>query len=282
MIEIDKIKKKLEQLSFLNLNIFQIKNLSMAVAAAKLCNLKEKKIFNSLKDLKDVSGRLELIRTIPNNIKIYIDYAHSPDALLNVLKALIKKHGKHISLVFGCGGDRDFKKRPLMAKIASKYCKKIYVTDDNPRNENPKKIRNEIFKNIKNCFCLNIGNRSKAIKKAVYDAEPNDIILVAGKGHETNQIYKNKKISISDKQVIKNLKLRKNVTKKYQNFYQNKKILNDIKKVNKIQNFHGIQIDSRLVEKNNLFLTIKGKNNDGKILYPMLLKKAQNILFPQK
>ena len=129
---------------------------------------------------------------------------------------------------------------------------------------------------------MNIGNRSKAIKKAVYDAEPNDIILVAGKGHETNQIYKNKKISISDKQVIKNLKLRKNVTKKYQNFYQNKKILNDIKKVNKIQNFHGIQIDSRLVEKIIYFLLSKEKIMMEKILYPMLLKKAQNILFPQK
>ena len=106
--------------------------------------------------------------------------------------------------------------------------------------------------------------------------------LVAGKGHEINQIYKNKKILILDKQVIKNLKLRKNVTKKYQNFYQNKKILNDIKKVNKIQNFHGIQIDSRLVEKNNLFLAIKGKNNDGKNFISHAIKKGAKHIISSK
>ena len=87
--------------------------------------------------------------------------------------------------------------------MQAKNCKKIYVTDDNPRNENPKKIRKEIIKNIKNPHCLNIGNRSKAIKIAIQKAEPNEIILIAGKGHETEQIYKNKTFSISDKKIIK-------------------------------------------------------------------------------
>ena len=99
----------------------------------------------------------------------------------------------NISLVFGCRGNRDFKKRPLMGKIANLYCKKIYVTDDNPRKENPNKIRREIIKNnIELKKCLNIGNRQKAIKTAIKNADINEIILIAGKGHETEQIYRKK------------------------------------------------------------------------------------------
>ena len=96
---------------------------------------------------------------------------------------------KNISIVFGCGGDRDKKKRPLMAKIANQHCKKIYVTDDNPRNEDPKnKERN--FKIYFSKKKFDISSRSKAIKKSIETASPGEIILVAGKGHEENQIYK--------------------------------------------------------------------------------------------
>ena len=90
-----------------------------------------------------------------------------------------------------------------MAKIASENCKKIYVTDDNPRNENPSKIREELIKKYKNKNCFNIGDRSAAIKSAILSAEPHEVILVAGKGHELNQIYKNKVIKKSDKKIIK-------------------------------------------------------------------------------
>ena len=88
----------------------------MAIAAAKLCKLNEKKIFSTLHKIKDVDGRLELVRTFSNNIRVYVDFAHTPDALLKSLKSF---KDKSVSLVFGCGGERDFKKRPLMAKIAS-------------------------------------------------------------------------------------------------------------------------------------------------------------------
>ena len=113
----------------------------MAIAASKTCIKEEKKIFNSINKIKDVNGRLELIRVFPNNIKVYVDFAHTPDALLKSLKAIKTSYNKDVSLVFGCGGNRDFKKRPLMGKIASLFCKKIYVTDDNPRNENPNKMK---------------------------------------------------------------------------------------------------------------------------------------------
>ena len=95
-----------------------------------------------------------------------------------------------------------------MAKIADDYCKKIYITDDNPRNENPKKIRDELLKYIKKNKVLNIGDRKLAIKKAIQNANPKEIVLVAGKGHEEQQIYKNKILNISDKKIIKKLKIK--------------------------------------------------------------------------
>ena len=95
-----------------------------------------------------------------------------------------------------------------MAKVAKSICKKIYVTDDNPRNEKPEKIRREIVKYLKKKNFHNIGNRAIAIKTSIIKAEPGEIILVAGKGHESKQIYENKIINISDKKIIKNLKLR--------------------------------------------------------------------------
>ena len=118
-----------------------------------------------------------------------------------------------------------------MARIADSYCKKIYITDDNPRNEKPEKIREEIIKKIKNTNKFNIGDRAKAIKNAIINADPNEIILVAGKGHETDQIYKNKVISISDKKIIKKLKLKlKKLNLKNQNFFKNNKIFKEIQK----------------------------------------------------
>ena len=279
IIDVSVINKKISKIKNLKLNEFQSKNLSMAIAAAKFCNLNEEKIFNSLKKIKDVSGRLELVRVFSNNIKVYVDFAHTPDALKKTLKALRDLYGDNISIVFGCGGDRDFKKRPMMAKIVNSYCKKIYITDDNPRNENPHRIRQTILKYIKNRDCFNIGNRSKAIHSAIINAEPNDVILIAGKGHESEQIYKNRVIKISDKQIIKRLNSKiKKISLSQQNYLQNLKILNEIQSNFKAQNFNGISIDTRMLKKDNLFLTIKGKNNNGANFVTKALKKGAKYI----
>ena len=279
IIDVSVINEKISKIKNLKLNEFQSKNLSMAIAAAKFCNLNEEKIFNSLKKIKDVSGRLELVRVFSNNIKVYVDFAHTPDALRKTLKALRDLYGDNISIVFGCGGDRDFKKRPMMAKIVNSYCKKIYITDDNPRNENPHRIRQTILKYIKDRDCFNIGNRSKAIHSAIINAEPNDIILIAGKGHESEQIYKNRVIKISDKQIIKRLNSKiKKISLSQQNYLQNQKILSEIKSNFKAQNFHGISIDTRMLKKDNLFLTIKGKNNNGAKFVTKALKKGAKYI----
>ena len=107
------------------------------------------KFINTLKKIKNVDGRLDLIKKFPNNIRVFVDYAHTPDALLEAIKSIKENYNNNISLVFGCGGERDFKKRSLMAKVAKNLCEKIYITDDNPRKENPKKIRKEIIKYLK-------------------------------------------------------------------------------------------------------------------------------------
>jgi MurE/MurF fusion protein len=283
LIEIGKIVEKINNKLVNEITDFKVKNLAMAIAATKVSGLKDKNIYKSLKKIKDINGRLELSRKFPNNIKVFIDYAHTPDALLKTLQLLEKKYGKNISLVFGCGGERDKKKRPLMAKIANRFSKKIYVTDDNPRNENPKTIRNEIVNKITKNKCFNIGNRAEAIKKSIINSEPNGVVLIAGKGHEEQQVYKNKTFYISDKQIVKSLKLRiKVLSKKNQDYLQNRMIIKKIIGRTKQGNYKGLKIDSRIVKKNNLFLTIKGVNNDGKKFIPHALKKGAKYVVSSK
>jgi murE/murF fusion protein len=255
---------------------FKIKNLAMAIKAVKLSGFKNKMIYRTIKKIKDVDGRLELVKRFQNGIKVYIDYAHTPDALLKTLSSLKKDYGDKISLVFGCGGDRDQKKRPLMAKIAGNYCKKIYITDDNPRNENPKKIREELSKHIAKNKVQNIGNRKLAIKTAIQNATLKEVVLIAGKGHEEQQIYKNRILKISDKKIIQELKLKdKKVNKKNENYIQNRLILKKILGKIKYVNFDGLSIDTRSIKKDNLFLAIKGRKNDGnKYVYKALKKGA--------
>ena len=113
-----------------------------------------------------------------------------------------------------------------MAKIADDYCHKIYITDDNPRNESPYKIRKVLLKNIKKNKFFNIGNRALAIKKAIQNAGANESVLIAGKGHEEYQVYKNKIINISDKKIVKKIKINPKILNiKKQNFFQNSLVL---------------------------------------------------------
>ena len=213
LIDISKDFKNIKKDHSKFMSDFKIKNIAMAINGVKLCGLKEKLIYKAIKKIKDVNGRLELVKNYSNDVKVFVDYAHTPDALLKTLKSLEFNYRQNITLVFGCGGDRDQRKRPLMAKIANKYCKKIYITDDNPRNENPKNIRQVLLKYIDKNKAFNIGNRALAIKKAIQNADHKEIILIAGKGHEEFQIYKNKIINISDKKIVAKIKLNSKILK---------------------------------------------------------------------
>ena len=252
---------------------FQVKNLLMAVLAASCCGLSQNKIFNQIRRIKPVPGRLECVASLNNNSNIVVDFAHTPDALEQSLIALKKQFKKEIIIVFGCGGERDKKKRFAMGKIAKKYCRKIFITDDNPRNENPQKIRNTIIKGCKK-LAVDIGSRKKAIKTAIHELRSSEVLLVAGKGHEKIQDYGNKIINFSDKKIIKEIIHKKKFSSK-KNHYQNfllKKVFdnNNLRNVN----YNNVSINTKTIKKNDLFFAIRGKKTDGHKFAREAIKKG--------
>ncbi len=152
-----------------------------------------------LENLKTVSGRMEML-TVKDKPAVVIDYAHTPEALTQALENVRKHTSGKLICVFGCGGDRDAGKRPLMAKAADTYSDLVIVTDDNPRNEDPDNIIDEIKTGIDTSVNLIVErDREKAIQQAIEMASADDLILIAGKGHEEYQIIGQNKISFSDK-----------------------------------------------------------------------------------
>ncbi len=240
----------------------QIKNLLMAIMAAIKSKIPLEKILKITQKIKPVNGRLEKIGRLYNNGIIILDYAHTPDALKTCIKNVKEQFKlRKINLVFGCGGERDKPKRKIMGMIADRYCDKIYLTDDNPRSENPKKIRRDIKSNISKNKLLEIPSRENAIKSAILDIRSNEIVIIAGKGHEVYQEYLTKKF-FSDKRCIK-----KYIKIKNQSLNKNWKsnILSEVtkKKIEKNININQASIDSRKTKRNNIFFGIKGKNFDG-------------------
>ena len=256
------INSKIFLLKIPLIGYFQVKNLLIAVLTASCCGLSQNKIFEVIHKIKPVPGRLECVANLSNNSNIIVDFAHTPDALEQSLIALKKQFKKEIILVFGCGGERDKKKRLTMGKIAKKYCRKIFVTDDNPRNEDPKKIRNTIMRGCKK-LAVNIGSRKKAIKTAIKELRSDEVLLVAGKGHERIQDYGNKIINFSDKKVIKEIIRKKKFFFEKDNWTQ--KIAKEAFNNNNLKNvnYEGVSINTKTIKKNNLFFAIRGKNTDG-------------------
>ena len=260
----------------------QIKNLLMASLAAYKSGIKFEEIIKIFPKIKSVEGRLEKIGEIKNNSKVILDFAHTPAALELALLNLKEQFPRNkINLVFGCGGDRDFKKRSLMGKIAENYSDNIYLTDDNPRNENPSKIRKDIKKGIKNKKVQEFSNRKNAIHEAVMNLNTGDLLLVAGKGHEKFQDYGVKKFFFSDKKVIlKSIKL------KNRSLSKNLK-LNIIKEqsCSKISNklvVRNICINSKMIKKNDIFFAIKGKRVDGNKFVSEALKRKSSLAIVNK
>ena len=260
----------------------QIKNILMAILAANKSGLKFEKIINVIHKLKSVEGRLEKIGKIKNNSKVILDYAHTPEALKLALLNLKEQFPmSKISLVFGCGGNRDFKKRSIMGKIAEKYSDQIYLTDDNPRYENPAKIRKDIKKGINKSKVLEISNRKKAIHEAIMSLNTGNLLLVAGKGHEKIQDYGKRKLFFSDQEIIlKSIKLK------------NKSLSSDLKlniikeesnsEISNKINIKDISINSKTIKKNDVFFAIIGKNVDGNKFIPEVLKKKSSFAVVSK
>jgi UDP-N-acetylmuramoyl-L-alanyl-D-glutamate--2,6-diaminopimelate ligase len=177
---------------------FQAMNILCATAMATSLTNRPNKVIETLPKIKGAKGRLEFVGKTPNNASIYIDYAHTPDALKNVINALRPHCNKKLHVLFGCGGDRDKGKRPLMGKIANDLADIVIVTDDNPRSEKAATIRNEIMNACPNG--INIGDRTAAIKYAIRTLKNGEVLVLAGKGHETGQKIGNKIIKQSDHQ----------------------------------------------------------------------------------
>lgn len=174
----------------------------VAALAFGLCeNIPLEAIRQGIENFHCVPGRLERV-SCGQNFSIFIDYAHTEDALRNALKALRHFAKGKIILVFGCGGDRDKTKRPLMGKVASELAHFSIVTSDNPRGEEPQGIINEILPGFKNKNYTAIVDRKEAIATALTMAKRDDVVLVAGKGHETYQIFKDKTIPFDEREVI--------------------------------------------------------------------------------
>ena len=180
------------------MGIFNVYNLMAAVAAVHITTSKPlDEICEALEGFAGVSGRMETVSTNPLAI---VDFAHTPDGMKEVLQSF---NEKEIICVFGAGGNRDKLKRPLMGQVAANFAKHIIVTSDNPRNEDPDMIIEDILVGIKNHPSVQVEiNRKEAIKKAMEMANENSVVLVLGKGDEATQIIYDKKVPFSDKEEI--------------------------------------------------------------------------------
>ncbi|MCA6079966.1 MAG: UDP-N-acetylmuramoyl-L-alanyl-D-glutamate--2,6-diaminopimelate ligase [Endomicrobium sp.] len=184
-----------------HIGLYNVYNALAAFAAAVCSGISFEKAVEGLNNSERVPGRLERVNTKGLGFEVVVDYAHTADALKNVLQALKEIAHKRIITVFGCGGDRDRTKRPLMGKTAVGMSDFVFVTSDNPRTENPQEIILDIEVGIKRAAQKNykvVVDRETAIKEAVMMADKDDIVLLAGKGHETYQVIDSEKVHFND------------------------------------------------------------------------------------
>jgi UDP-N-acetylmuramoyl-L-alanyl-D-glutamate--2,6-diaminopimelate ligase len=180
---------------------FNIENVVGMIAAGYALQLPENQIVESVSRSPFVPGRLEPVKS-QNGPRVFVDYAHTPDALENVCSTLRALSPRQLKVVFGCGGDRDRLKRPKMAQVAELYGDEIFITSDNPRREDPQAIVDEILMGLQGLKKKHIHlDRRTAIEAALSSAHREDVVLIAGKGHETYQIIGDEKIHFDDREV---------------------------------------------------------------------------------
>ena len=185
------------------MGLFNLYNIMGAVGGAICLGFEFEDICKRLENMNKVPGRFESIN-LGQDYMVVVDYAHTPDGIRNILSALKELKKNKIITVFGAGGDRDSKKRPLMTKEASMYSDYIIMTSDNPRSEDPERILADVEAGMKEGVDVpyeKIVNREEAIARAIELAEKDDIVLIAGKGHETYQIIGKEKIHFDDKEI---------------------------------------------------------------------------------
>ncbi len=190
---------------------FQAVNLLMAAKMTANLGVDFDRIVEVLEKVTAVTGRLQRITALESEVQVFVDYAHTPDALeksLLELRNIKAQQGGMLYVVFGCGGDRDPSKRGLMGQVACKLADYVVVTDDNPRTENPEKIRLDVLKGA--AGAEEVPGRELAIKRTIGKLKKNDILLIAGKGHETYQIIGNRTLFFSDIETAQKMLLLRN------------------------------------------------------------------------
>ena len=180
---------------------FQVSNILAALGLLAGCEGDTAKAISTIPTLQGVPGRLEKIAVHPSGAAIFVDYAHTPAALANILHTLRPHTQNRLLVVFGCGGDRDKGKRPQMGRIAAQLADIVVVTDDNPRSEDAAVIRAEVVAASPGAH--NIGDRRKAIHFAVQQLRAGDVLVIAGKGHEKTQIIGSEVLPFDDAMVAK-------------------------------------------------------------------------------
>ena len=181
------------------MGVFQVNNILAAITSSMKMGLSFDQCLQTILNLKTIPGRMQWLRS-DNTADVIVDYAHTDDALRAALSTIREHLNGKIWCVFGCGGDRDSTKRSLMGATAQKYSDHVIITDDNPRTENPTKIRKDILSSVPSA--KEIADRFEAIAFAIKHAKKDDIILIAGKGHEEYQIYGTEKIAFSDVKTV--------------------------------------------------------------------------------
>jgi UDP-N-acetylmuramoyl-L-alanyl-D-glutamate--2,6-diaminopimelate ligase len=181
---------------------FNVANSVAALAAANALGISLRDAILSLGKSPQVPGRLELVPA-KRQFQVFVDYAHTPDALRNVLKTLRELEPHRLIVVFGCGGNRDRQKRPLMGEIADRHSDYAIITSDNPRKEDPGAIIDETQKGFRSSHYEKIVDRTEAIGRAIALAQPRDIVLIAGKGHESYQEFADYTVPFDDIQVAR-------------------------------------------------------------------------------
>jgi UDP-N-acetylmuramoyl-L-alanyl-D-glutamate--2,6-diaminopimelate ligase len=155
-----------------------------------------------LESFSGVPGRLEWVENEPG-LHVFVDYAHTPDALENILSALANLDYARILVLFGCGGDRDRSKRPLMGRVVARYADTVFLTSDNPRSEDPERIMDDVEPGLEGGGqVVRDADRGRAIRWALDSLGPEDVLLIAGKGHETHQEVGGRKLPFNDRQAV--------------------------------------------------------------------------------
>ena len=188
--------------------MFNVYNMLAAASVALAEGIEPDAVRESLEQFSHVPGRFERVE-IDKPFSVIVDYAHTPDSLENVLRTAKHFVTGRLIAVFGCGGDRDRTKRPIMGELAARYADRVIVTSDNPRSEDPQSIVDEILEGITAPGTREkteaITDRFSAIKHAMDMALPGDVLLIAGKGHETYQILSDRTIHFDDREVVRDL-----------------------------------------------------------------------------